>query len=384
MSKFIPYSHQRIEEDDIKAVVEVLRSDYLTQGPKVQEFEQQLSAYCGTKFAVSFSSGTAALHGAYFVAALGGGDEIITSPMTFLATANAALYLGARPVFADIEADTGNINPNLIEHAITKKTRAIVPVHFAGHPADLSRIAETAKKYHLIVIEDACHALGGRYRGGKIGDCRYSEMTVLSFHPVKSITTAEGGAVLTNNSGLYEKLVMFRQHGVTKNAKAFLKKENYLGQWYYEMQYLGYNYRLTDIHSALGISQLRKLDGFIQKRREIAKIYSQAFVDNPYFQTPIEKDYAESAWHLYPIRLRDGYKAKKAEIFAKLRARGLGVQVHYIPVYLQPYYQQLGYRKGLCPKSENFYQGEISIPISQSMSEDDIDYVVRNMLGVFQ
>jgi len=384
LSKSIPYSHQCIEEDDIKAVVEVLRSDYLTQGPKVQEFEQHLSAYCGAKFAVSFSSGTAALHGAYFAAALGGGYEIITSPMTFLATANAALYLGARPVFVDIEADTGNISPALIEQAITKKTRAIVPVHFAGHPADLSKIAETVKKYHLIMIEDACHALGGRYLKGKIGDCRYSDMTVFSFHPVKSITTAEGGAVLTNNAGLYEKLVMFRQHGVTRNARAFLNKENYLGQWYYEMQYLGYNYRLTDIHSALGISQLRKLDRFIQKRREIAKIYSQAFVDNPCFQTPIEKDYAESAWHLYPVRLKDRYKAKKAEVFAKLRARGLGVQVHYMPVYLQPYYQQLGYKKALCPHSEDFYQREISIPIFQSMSEDDIDYVVKNVLGVFQ
>lgn len=382
--KNIPYSHQSINSDDIRQVTEALESDWITQGPKVKEFEDLLAEYCGIKFAVVFSSGTAALHGAYFAAGLGKQDEIITSPMTFLSTANAALFLGARPVFADIEGDTGNIDPDLIEQAITKKTRAIVPVHFAGHPVHLENIADIAQRHHLLLIEDACHALGAKYKNTTIGDCRYSDMAVFSFHPVKSITTAEGGAVLTNNEDLYKKLVMFRHHGVTKERDAFQNKEKNLGQWYYEMQYLGYNYRLTDIHSALGISQLRKLDKFIRRRREIVETYNEAFKNNSFFDLPVEKSYAKSAWHLYPIRLKDEYRAEKTKVFTELRKRGLGVQVHYIPIHLQPYYQQLGYKKGLCPNAEDFYEREISIPLYQSMSAEDVDYVVRNTLGVFE
>ena len=384
MNKLIPYGHQCIEEDDIRAVVEVLRSDFLTQGPRVREFEDSLASYCSAKFAAVFSSGTAALHGAYFAAGLGAEDELVTSPMTFLATANASLFLGAQPVFVDVEADTGNIAPDLFEQAITKKTKAIVPVHFGGHPAELKKIAEVAKKHDLILIEDACHALGARYLDTKIGDCKYSDMAVFSFHPVKSITTGEGGAVLTNSEDLYKKLVMFRHHGVTKEPDTFRNKNGYAGQWYYEMQYLGYNYRLTDIHCALGISQLSKLDRFIGRRREIVEVYSQTFQNNAFFDTPIEKSYAKSAWHLYPIRLKDEYKGRKAEIFSKLRERGLGVQVHYIPVHLHPYYEQLGYKKGFCPNAEDFYEREISIPIYQGMSDEDVQYVKDNLLSAFE
>jgi len=278
--KYIPYSHQDINEEDINAVSEVLRSDFITQGPKIKEFEEALATYCGAKYAVVFSSGTAALHAAYFVCGISKEDEIITSPITFLATANAALFLGAKPIFVDVELDTGNIDPDLIERSITEKTKAIVPVDYAGHPVDLEKISNIAKSYNLLVIEDACHALGTQYRGEEIGNCKYSDMTVFSFHPVKSITTGEGGAVLTNNEEYYEKLIMFRQHGVTKNPKKFLNKSlsftphtshltSHVNHWYYEMQFLGYNYRLTDIQCALGISQLKKLDKFIERRPDV-------------------------------------------------------------------------------------------------------------------
>lgn len=382
--KNIPYSHQYIDQDDIISVVDALKSDFLTQGPRVKEFEESLVEYCRARFAVAFSSGTAALHGAYFAAGLGEGDEIITSPMTFLATSNAALFLGARPVFVDIEPKTGNIDPHLIEKAITDKTKAIVPIHFSGHPVELARIAEIAQKQNLVVIEDACHALGAKYLNTRIGDCKYSDMAVFSFHPVKSITTGEGGAVLTNSEELYKKLAMFRQHGVTKDRTAFKNDDMDWGQWYHEMHYLGYNYRLTDIHSALGISQLKKLDGFIQSKREIVAAYAQAFKNNPFFDLPIEKDGVKSAWHLYPIRLKDKFIKKKVELFSNLRKRGLWVQVHYIPVHLQPYYQQIAYKKGLCPNAEDFYKREISIPLYPTMSDDDVEYVVKSLLGVFE
>jgi len=365
--KFLSYSRQWIDEEDIKEVTEVLKSDRITQGPKVKEFEEKLTAFCGANYAVVFSSGTAALHAAYFIGGIREGDEVITSPITFLSTANAALFLRARPVFADAEKDTGNINPDLIEKKVTEKTKVIAPVHYGGHPADLEKISEVAKKYNLLVIEDACHALGAEYKNEKIGSCKYSDMTVFSFHPVKSITTGEGGAVLTNNEGFYEKLIVFRQHGVVKNKTEF--KEPPPGDWYYEMHLLG---------------QLKKLNKFIQRRREIAKIYGDAFKDNDFFELPEEKSYAKSSWHLYPIRLKDKYKDKKEEIFAKLRKEGLGVQVHYIPVYLQPYYQRLGYRKGICPNAEDFYQREISIPLYQSMSRKDIEYVVNTIFKIFK
>ena len=389
---YLPYGRQWIDEKDIEEVVKVLKSDWITQGSKVSEFEKELAKYCGAKYAMVFSSGTAALHAAYFVMGIKEGDEIITSPITFLSTANAALFLHARPVFVDIEEDTGNINPDLIEKAITRKTRAIVPVDYGGHPVDLEKIARIAKKHNLAIIEDACHALGAEYRCEsqldrwiKVGSCAHSDMTVFSFHPVKSITTGEGGAVLTNNEEYYKKLVMFRQHGVTKDKAEFkIDLGSIPGDWYYEMQLLGYNYRLTDMQCALGISQLKKLDKFIQRRREIAEIYKEAFKDNDFFDLPVERHYAKSSWHLYPIKLKSKYKGKKGKIFTKLRKKGLGVQVHYIPIYWQPYYQRLGYKKGICPYAEEFYRRQISIPLYQSMEREDVEYVIDTILKVFK
>jgi len=395
--KFIPYSHQWIDDEDINAVIKVLRSDCITQGPKVDEFEKKLVDYCDAKYAVVFSSGTAALHAGYFVADINKDDEIITSPITFLSTANAALFLGAKPVFVDIEPDTGNIAPDLIEKAITNKTKAVVPVDYGGHSVDLEKISNIAKSHNLLVIEDASHALGAEYRCSsqlsthhsqldkwiKVGNCKYSDITIFSFHPIKSITTGEGGAVLTNNKELYERLVMFRQHGVTKDKTKFeVNPGSIPGDWYYEMQLLGYNYRLTDIQCALGISQLKRLDRLIQRRREIVEIYKGALKNSSFFDLPTEKNYAKSSWHLYPIRLKDKYKDKKKEIFAKLREKGLGVQVHYIPIYWQPYYQKLGYKKGICSKAEDFYQGEISIPLYPSMSDEDVNYVINSIRGI--
>ncbi len=374
--RFIPYGRQFIDEEDIKSVVEVLRSDFITQGSKIPEFEEKLASYCGAKHAVVFNSGTSALHGAYFALGLSKNDEFITTPITFVATANAGLYLGAKPIFVDVEPDTGNIDVNKIEEKITEKTKLISVVHYAGHPVDLEKVKLIADKYGLKVVEDACHALGAKYKGEKIGSCKYSDATVFSFHPVKHITTGEGGAVLTNDKEVYEKLLMFRNHGITKDKNKFLNKPQ--GDWYYEMQFLGYNYRMTDIQAALGISQLKKLDKFVEKRREIAKIYNEAFKNNPYFDIPVEKEYAFHSYHLYPVRLKD--KTKKKEIFNKLRQNGIGIQVHYIPVYLQPYYQNLGYKKGICPLAEDFYEREISLPIYPKMEHRDIIYVAKKLL----
>ncbi len=382
--KVVPYSRQGIDKGDIQEVVKVLRSDFITQGPKIPEFEKALAKYCGSKYAVVFNSGTSALHGAYFAAGLKKGNEFITSPITFVATSNAGLYLGAKPVFVDVERDTGNIDVNKIAAKITEKTRLLVPVHYAGHSVDLNKINALAKKHNLTVIEDACHALGAKYEGEKIGSCKYSDMTVLSFHPVKHITTGEGGAVLTNKKDYYEKLLMFRNHGITKDRSRFTVHDSqFTGDWYYEMQLLGYNYRMTDIQAALGISQLKKLDSFVEKRRAIADFYNKAFKNNPYFEIPTEKDYAYSSYHLYPIRLKDKYKGKKNMLFADLRGNGLGVQVHYIPVYRQPYYKALGYKKGLCPAAEDFYHGEISIPIYPGMKEEDMRYVIGKLKHAF-
>ena len=375
--KTISYSHQWLDRQDINEVVKVLRSDWLTQGPKIAEFEEALCKYTGAKYAVCVSSATAALHLACFVSGIKAGDEVITSPITFVATANAVIYCGGRPVFADIEEDTANIDPEEIKRKITKKTKAIIPVHFAGHPCDLEEISKIAKKHNLVVIEDAAHALGAEYKGEKIGSCKYSDMAVFSFHPVKSITTGEGGAILTNNQQYYEKLLKLRTHGITKNPKQFINYDSQIdGDWYYEMQELGFNYRLTDIQCALGISQLRRIDDFINKRRKIAKIYNKVFKDNKYFDLPIEKNYVKSACHLYPIRLKDKYKKKRKEVFSYLRKNNLWVQVHYIPVYKQSYYQRLGYQDNLCPLAEKFYQQEISLPIYPMLGKNEIDCVI--------
>lgn len=380
MSRFIHYGRQWIDQEDINRVIEVLKSEWITQGPSVGKFETVLAQYCEAKYAVVFNSGTSALHAAYFTLGLKKDDEFITSPNSFVATANAGLYLDAKPVFIDIEEDTGNIDASKIEARISDKTKLIVPVHYAGHSADMEKIFDLAQKYKINIIEDACHALGAKYKNEKIGSGKFSAMTVFSFHPVKHITTGEGGAVVTNNPDYYERLRMFGSHGITK--KNFINEPD--GPWYYEMHFLGYNYRMTDIQCALGISQLKKLEDFVERRRKIANAYKEAFEGNPFFDIMVEKKYAYNSYHLYTIRIKERYKTKKKEIFEKLRAKGIGVQVHYIPIYLQPYYKNLKYEKGLCPHAEDFYQREISIPIYPSMSDEDVLFVIERIKEVFE
>lgn len=372
----IPYGRQWIDEDDIAAVDAVLRSELITQGTAVPRFEEQLAQQCGSRFAVAVSSGTAALHCAYVAAGLKEHDEFITAPITFAATANAGLYVGARPVFADVAADSGNIDAADIERRVTSRTRLIAPVHYAGHPADLAAVRDIARRYGLKVVADACHALGALYKGKGIGCGEFADMTVLSFHPVKHITTGEGGAILTDDETLYRQLIALRSHGIVREG--FSASEQ--GAWYHEMQMLGWNYRLTDIQAALGSSQLKKLTRFVERRREIWKMYGERFAGNPYFETPPELENVVSSWHLYPIRLNN--PAARRQVFDALRAAGIGVQVHYIPVYLHPYYRNNGYAAGLCPRAENFYAREISIPMFPAMTDDMVRTVADTVLRV--
>ena len=379
--KTIPYGHQWIDEKDIKEVIKVLKSDWITQGPKIKEFEEALCKYTGAKYAVAVSSGTAALHIACLAAGIKEGDEVITTPITFVATANCILYCGGRPVFADIQEDTVNIDPDEIKKKITKMTKAIIPVHFAGHPCDLEEIYEIAKENNLIVIEDACHALGAEYKGSKIGSCKYSDMTVFSFHPVKSITTGEGGAVLTNNKDLYEKLLLLRSHGITKDKRKFINKKE--GGWYYEMHELGFNYRITDFQCALGISQLKKLDKFIKRRREIVDIYNKELSEIDEIILPVERPYVKSSWHIYYIRLKN--PQKRRFVFEKLQEKGIGVQVHYIPVYRQPYYQtNFGYKKGDYPKAEDYYHRSLTVPLYPKIKISGIINIMKILKGVLR
>ena len=378
----LPYGHQSIEESDIQAVVSVLRSDWLTTGPKVGEFEEAFAAYVGAKHAVSYSSGTAALHGAAFAAGLQAGDEAITTPLTFAATANCVLYQGATPVFVDATGDTLNLDPAQVASRITPNTRAILPVDYAGHPADLDPILQLASKHGLIVIEDASHALGAEYRGRRVGSI--SHMTVFSFHPVKHLTTGEGGMVTTDNNVLAEKLRRFRNHGISSDAR----QRQSAGQWFYEMVLLGYNYRLTDIACALGLSQLSRMAANLARRREIAAGYTSAFVRVPGVVAPSVRGEVNPAWHLYPIRLELAQlTVDRAEVFGALRAENIGVNVHYIPVHLHPYYrEQFGYQGGEFPVAEDAYERLISLPMFHSMTDRDVDDViqaVRKVVGYY-
>jgi UDP-4-amino-4,6-dideoxy-N-acetyl-beta-L-altrosamine transaminase len=321
---------------------------------------------------VVFATGTAALHAAYFAAGIQPGDDVITSPITFAATANAALYLRARPVFVDIDPETGNIDPALIEDKITPRTRLIAPVHYSGHPVDLDPIHEIARKYNLMVVEDASHAIGAKYKGRKIG--ALSDMTTFSFHPVKPITTGEGGAVLTDNPDFHTRLRLFSSHGITKDP--YLLQDKDQGAWYYEMLHLGFNFRITDIQCALGVSQLKKLDRFIMERREIVARYQEAFKDDERIGIPGERDYAFSSWHLVASRLKGEFIHKRKTLFEALREKKIFVQVHYIPTYWQPYYRNLGYSLGLCPEAEKFYQAEISLPVFQGLKTEEMEYVI--------
>jgi perosamine synthetase len=368
----LPYGRQSIDEDDVQAVVDALRSDWLTTGPKVREFEEAFAVRVGAKYAVSFSSGTAALHGAAFAAGLKAGDEAITTPMTFAATANCVLYQRAMPVFADVSEDTLNLDPEKVAARITPRTRVIIPVDYAGHPADLDPILAVAERHGLIVIEDACHALGAEYRGRRTGSIAH--MSVFSFHPVKHLATGEGGMVTTDRADLAEILRRFRNHGLSSDAR----QRQASGQWHYEMVLLGFNYRLTDVACALGLSQLKKLAGNLARRREIAARYAATFRDLPGVQVPCVRPNVNPAWHLYPIRVKsERLKADRAQVFRALRAENIGVNVHYIPVHLHPYYRdQLGYRNGEYPVAETAYQQLISLPMFHGMSDQDVEDVI--------
>lgn len=368
---YIPYGRQMIDEEDIQAVVDVLRSDYLTTGPSIEVFEKKVADYVGAKYAVAIANGTAALHAACFAAGIGEGDEVITTPITFAASANCVLYCGGKPVFADIKPDTYNIDPEDIRRKISDKTKAIIAVHFTGQPCGMDEIHAIAKEYNLIVIEDAAHALGADYKGQKIG-C-VSDMTTFSFHPVKHITTGEGGMITTNDEELYKKLVLFRSHGITRDSSLMHENE---GPWYYEQLELGYNYRITDIQCALGVSQMNKLDNFVSKRRKLVQRYQDAFRGISGIVTPTELEGCNSSWHLYVIQVKN-----RKEVFEKLRGAGIGVNVHYIPVYHHPYYRENGYADVMCPHAEKLYEGMISLPLYPGLTEEQQDYVIEQVKG---
>lgn len=370
----IPYGHQSISEDDIAAVASVLRSDWITQGPAVERFEQSVCRYTGAKYAVAVANGTAALHLLYLAAGLKAGDELITSPLTFAATANAALYCGAKPVFADIDPSTLNIDCKAVEKKITKKTKAIAPVHFAGLPADLAPLRELAQKHGLLLLEDAAHALGAVYQGEKIGASGHS---ILSFHPVKHITTGEGGMVLTEDADIAKQCRLLRTHGISRDVPNPYGAE---AGWYYDMTSLGFNYRITDIQCALGASQMQRLDSFLAARRRIAKRYDEELGTLDQLEVPAVPRGLEHAYHLYPLRLNlDQLSCNRDQFFSQLRSSGILANVHYQPVYRLSYYQKLGYKAGLCPQTEKQFERLISIPIFPDLKEEDQTHVIEQI-----
>ncbi len=373
----INYGKQWIDDSDIQAVAEALRSDFLTQGPRVAEFEEMLCEATGARYCVAVANGTAALHLAVASLELPHGAEGITSPITFVATSNAMAYCGMQPRFADIDPATGLIDPDEIVMQITGKTSLIAPVHYAGQPCDMESISAIARERNIYIIEDAAHAIGSRYPSGDaVGSCKYSDMTTFSFHPVKTMTTGEGGAIPTNNKDLYEKLQMLRSHGITKDPDRLEQND---GPWYYEMHELGYNYRITDIQCALGISQLRKLGMFAGRRREIAAMYDEAFAGIDWLRPLSELPGNHSAWHLYVLKFDfEKIGKSRAEVMEILRERKIGTQVHYIPVHQQPYYRKkFVYEAGNYPRAEKFYEQILSIPLFPAMVKEDVDYVIE-------
>ncbi len=402
-ASFIPYGRQWISEGDIQSVVNILRSDRLTQGPTIESFEEALSAYCGARYAVAMNSATSVLHATCLAAGVGAGDEVITSPITFVASANCAVYCGAKPVFADIDLRTYNIDPKEIEKKITERTKAIITVHFAGQSCDMSSIYEIVKaaerKYgrKIYIIEDACHALGSLYKNKKVGSCVYSDMAVMSFHPVKHITTGEGGVALTNDETLYKKLKKIRSHGITSTPEEFMNRDLAFqhrvrddgplpNPWYYEQVTLGYNYRITDIQSALGLSQLGRLDLFRHRRRGIVEKYNKEFRTLENITLPYEDRNCDSNFHLYVVLFDfEGMRTDRARVMAHLRSNGIQTQVHYIPVHLQPFYRQrFGTKAGDCPRAENYYRQCLSVPLFPAMNDQDVEKVIGTVTAAMQ
>lgn len=377
----IPYGRQSIEEADVRAVVEVLHSDWLTQGPAVERFEQAMATYCGASFAVAVNSATSALHIACLSAGLGTGDRLWTSPNTFVASANCGLYCGAAVDFVDIDPRTYNLSVARLAAKLEQANdtgslpKVLIPVHFSGQACEMAEIAELAGRYGVTLIEDASHAVGGSYRGARVGGCRDAAMTVFSFHPVKIITTGEGGMVLTNSEHLYRKLRLLRSHGITREPGQMLRPPD--GPWYYEQVELGFNYRMTDIQAALGASQLQRLDGFVARRRQLAARYDALLADAPVVLPHRHPD-ASSSWHLYVIRLRLGEIGRShREVFERLRGKGINVNLHYMPVHLQPYYRELGFQAGDFPVAEQYAREAISLPLYVGLDEAMQDRVVE-------
>jgi len=379
----IPYGRQSISEEDVAAVADVLRSDFLTQGPAVPAFEASVAAHTGAAHAIAVNSATSALHIACMALGVGAGDLVWTSPITFVASANCALYCGAEVDFVDVDPTTYNMSPDALaaklEHAAARGRlpKVVIPVHLAGQSCDMAAIRALGDRYGFRIVEDASHAIGAHYRGEPVGDCRYSDIAVFSFHPVKIVTTAEGGLATTNDPALAAAMNLHRSHGITRD-QAEMEGESH-GPWYYEQIALGYNYRMTELQAALGTSQMTRLETFVERRRALAAVYDRAF-ENRNFSFQWQHPDTESSYHLYIIRVRGGAE-RRAEAFAQLRAAGIGVNLHYIPVYLQPYYRRLGFRPGLCPEAERYYEGAISIPLYYGMSDSDQQTVIDAVLA---
>ncbi|MBO5154867.1 MAG: UDP-4-amino-4,6-dideoxy-N-acetyl-beta-L-altrosamine transaminase [Eubacterium sp.] len=370
----IYYGHQWIDEDDIQAVCDVLRSDYLTCGPAVKKFEEDLCNYTGAEYAVAVSNGTAALHCACMAAGIKPGDEVITTPLTFAASANSVLYCGGKPIFADVDVNTYNISPESIEKKITEHTKAVIAVDFTGQAVEHKKIREICDKYHLIFIEDAAHAIGTTYNGKPVGSL--ADMTCFSFHPVKTITGGEGGAVATDSKEFYQKLLLVHTHGITHDEE-LMQDAPHEGSWYYEQIFLGYNYRITDFQAALLSSQMKKLDMFKARRQEIVNRYNEAFKDLPGIIVQKEIEESDTCRHLYIIQLDlNKLNCTRRQFFDAMAAENVQCQIHYVPVYWFPYYQKMGYKKGLCPNSEKIYNSIMSIPLYPKMSDRDVEDVI--------
>ncbi len=386
LKKIIPYGKQSISEQDIDAVVNVLKSDFITQGPVVPEFEQAVAGYCGANYAVAVCNATSALHLACRALNIGYGDRVWTSPNTFVASANCVLYCGATIDFVDIDPQTYNLSIEQLQKKLewaernNQLPKAIICVHFAGQSCAMKKINELSKKYHFYIIEDAAHAIGASHLNKKVGSCTSSDITIFSFHPVKIITTGEGGMLLTNKSELADKIKRLRSHGITRDP---IEMENIShGEWYYEQIELGFNYRMTDIQAALGLSQLERLDDFIEKRRALVQRYNEQLSDLP-VTLPWQSEQSQSSWHLYVICLElDKINKSRKQIFSELRQQGIGVNVHYIPVHTQPYYQNLGFKWGDFPISENYYNKAITLPLFPEMAESDIDYIKNKLAQI--
>ncbi len=377
----IPYGKQSISKDDVDAVIDVLKSDFLTQGPAIEIFEDKVKDYCKSRYASSFNSATSALHAACMAIGVGKGDYVWTSAITFVASSNCALYCGANIDFIDIDSNSSNICIDKLEEKLKKSQqentlpKAIIPVHLTGQSCDMKKIKELSDKYGFSIIEDASHAIGGKYLGDSIGSCKYSDVTIFSFHPVKIITTAEGGIATTNDKNLFNKLNLFRSHGITRDKNFLLSKNE--GPWYYEQLELGYNYRMTDLQAALGSSQMNQLESFVTKRHELASRYDSLLKDVN-VKTPIQCSYNYSSYHLYVIRVNSSCHRS---IFENFRKKNILVNLHYIPVYHHPYYQKLGFKNGYCPEAEKYYSEAISIPIYPDLKKEEQQLIVDILIS---